>query len=57
MSILATLRIATQALGIQQKAIQTTGHNLANVATPGFSRQRVQLSSAFPMTEGQLSLG
>jgi len=48
MSITSTLSIAAQALKAQQLAIQTTGHNLANSATPGFSRQRVDLVSAFP---------
>jgi flagellar hook-associated protein 1 FlgK len=38
-------------------AIQTTGHNLANVATPGFSRQRVDLVSTFPSFEGGINLG
>lgn len=57
MSILSTLSIAAQAMQAQQKAIQTTGHNIANVATPGFSRQRVEVSSAFPVAEGQLFLG
>ena len=35
MSITSTLSIAAQALKAQQLAVQTTGHNLANVATPG----------------------
>jgi flagellar hook-associated protein 1 len=57
MSITSTLSIAAQALKAQQLAIQTTGHNLANSATPGFSRQRVDLVSAFPSLEGGVFLG
>jgi len=56
-SITSTLSIAAQALKAQQLAIQTTGHNLANVATPGFSRQRVDLVSRFPSFEGGVFLG
>lgn len=57
MSILGILKTAAQAMGVQQRTIQTTGHNIANVATPGFSRQRVELSSAHPSIEGALILG
>jgi flagellar hook-associated protein 1 FlgK len=57
MSIISTLLIGREALGAQQQAIQTTGHNLANVNTPGFSRQRVELSSARPVMLGRISFG
>ena len=57
MGITSTLSIAAQAMKAQQLAIQTTGHNLANVATPGFSRQRVDLASAHPSFEGGVMLG
>lgn len=57
MSILSTLHIAARSLKSQQQAIQTTGHNLANVATPGFSRQRVELVSTYPSFEGGVFLG
>src|SRR5437660_8998580 len=57
MGITATLSIAAEALKAQQLAIQTTGHNLANVATPGFSRQRVGLASAPPSIEGGIFIG
>jgi flagellar hook-associated protein 1 FlgK len=57
MSILSTLSIGAQSLKAQQLAIQTTGHNLANVATPGFSRQRVELVAAFPSFAGGVVLG
>jgi len=51
MSILSTLSTGAQAVKAQQLGLQTTGHNLANVATPGFSRQRVVLVSAHPSFE------
>src|ERR1041384_4081877 len=57
MSITSTLSIASQALKAQQLALQTTGHNLANVATPGFSRQRADLVSATPSTEQGFPVG
>lgn len=39
MSIFAPLSIARQALLAQQRAVQVTGQNIANVNTPGYSRQ------------------
>jgi flagellar hook-associated protein 1 FlgK len=57
MGITSTLSVAVQAMKAQQLAIQTTGHNLANVATPGFSRQRVDLTTSFPFFEGGLIIG
>lgn len=57
MSILTTLSIAARAMQAQQQGIQTTSHNISNVNTPGYSRQRLMLMSAFPITEGQLLLG
>src|SRR4051794_41052986 len=57
MSILGTLSLAAQALKAQQEAIQTTGHNIANASTPGFSRQRVDLVTAPPSLEGGVFVG
>jgi flagellar hook-associated protein 1 len=57
MGVTATLSIAAEALKAQQLAIQTTGHNLANVATPGFARQRVDLASTPPLFEGGVFVG
>jgi len=42
------LNIASQALMTQQKAINVTGHNIANVNTPGYSRQSLQISTNTP---------
>ncbi|MGD2097765.1 MAG: flagellar hook-associated protein FlgK [Desulfobacterales bacterium] len=38
------LSIAGQALITQQRAIHVTGHNIANVNTPGYSRQRLTMA-------------
>jgi flagellar hook-associated protein 1 FlgK len=57
MGILTTLSIAAQSLRNQQSGIQTTGHNLANAATPGFSRQRVELVTELPSFHGGVMLG
>jgi flagellar hook-associated protein 1 FlgK len=57
MSILSTLSVGAQALKAQQLALQTTGHNVANASTPGYSRQRVDLVSAFPALEGGVFVG
>ena len=39
------LNIGIQALQASQVALQTAGHNIANVNTPGYSRQRVLLET------------
>src|SRR6266540_3896767 len=48
--VMAGLNIALEAgrlaLFSQQTAVNVTGHNIANVNTPGFSRQRAVLVSA-----------
>lgn len=44
MSLGSILSVARTALGAQQAVIQTAGHNIANVQTEGFSRQRVELA-------------
>lgn len=40
-NIFSILSIARSGLQTQQKAIETTGHNISNVNTEGYSRQRV----------------
>src|SRR6218665_3154242 len=37
------LNVSTRALLADQVVLQTTGHNIANVNTPGYSRQSVAL--------------
>ena len=57
MSIMSVLNIGAEAIAAQQQAVQTTSHNLANVNTPGYSRQRVELTAAKPDFLGRYSLG
>ena len=44
----AGLNVASYALRAFQTALQTTGHNIANVNTPGYTRQRVEFSANPP---------
>ncbi len=42
------LTIGMRALQAMQLAMETTGHNIANANTPGYSRQRVELVESLP---------
>jgi flagellar hook-associated protein 1 FlgK len=42
------LEIAYSALRAQRQVMETAGHNIANVSTPGFTRQRVDLAAGRP---------
>ena len=42
------MNIAGQALITQQQAISVTSHNIANVNTPGYSRQKLVMSTNIP---------
>src|SRR5690625_766012 len=42
------LELARKALFAQQGALYTTGHNIANVNTAGYSRQRVNFETTTP---------
>ena len=48
MAISSILNIAKSALSANQTAIQTISHNIANVDTPGYSRQEAVLEEAAP---------
>ncbi len=52
MGLSSILDIAKTALLTSQKAIQVTSHNIANANTPGYTRQRVSLSSKDPIVSG-----
>ncbi|MGD9080690.1 MAG: flagellar hook-associated protein FlgK [Desulfobacterales bacterium] len=45
----ATMSLAGQALLTQQQAINVTSHNIANVNTPGYSRQQLVLTTNTPL--------
>jgi flagellar hook-associated protein 1 FlgK len=53
-TIYGLLSIGQSALLTQQKAIDITGNNIANVNTPGFSRQRLNIKQNSPVrSDGQ----
>ena len=47
--IFSGLEIGKRALLSHQYTLSTIGHNIANANTPGYSRQRVNLTSALPL--------
>ncbi|MGH7741978.1 MAG: flagellar hook-associated protein FlgK [Candidatus Eiseniibacteriota bacterium] len=57
MSLINLLAIARSALLAQQRAMEVTGHNVSNASTPGYSRQRLLLETATPLTTVNGSLG
>jgi len=48
-SIYGILNMASRALMAHQQSINVTGNNIANVNTPGYSRQRLMLSTSDPL--------
>ena len=55
--IYGVLQTGTQALLAQQKGIEVTGHNIANVNTPGYSRQTVNMQANAPTMTSQGLVG
>src|SRR5450432_4070766 len=57
----AGMNLASNALRNFQLALDTTGHNVANVNTPGYSRQTVTFTAASPTpvygANGMMSIG
>ena len=51
------LEIARRALFAQQAALDTTGHNIANANTEGYSRQRAQIRADTPIILNSLKFG
>ncbi len=49
MTLVSLLSIAKTALQTHQRAIDVTGHNIANVMTPGYTRQRLNLTAETPL--------
>jgi flagellar hook-associated protein 1 FlgK len=49
--------VGSSALTSMQRAIATTGHNIANVNTEGYSRQEVLLGTRTPEKVGQVEIG
>ncbi|WP_415062269.1 flagellar hook-associated protein FlgK [Bdellovibrio sp.] len=55
--ISAMMDTGKRSLMNSQTALQTVGHNIANKSTEGFSRQRVELMTNTPISEGNLQIG
>jgi flagellar hook-associated protein 1 FlgK len=51
------LNIAGRALITQQQAINVTSHNIANVNTPGYSRQRLNMTTNTPLNSSSGLMG
>ena len=52
-----TLEIAGRGLAVTQSGIHVTSHNVANVETPGYSRQRQILAAGNPIESGSGAIG
>ncbi len=53
----AGLYVGLSGLKAQQSALDVVGHNIANVNTPGYTRQRANLTSNQGQSEGQVYFG
>ncbi len=57
MSAFSLLSIGSRAMAANYAALQTTGHNISNAGVEGYSRQRVELSTARPQDSGAGFIG
>ncbi|HXW90278.1 MAG TPA: flagellar hook-associated protein FlgK [Terriglobales bacterium] len=55
--LLSSLLIATQALDVDQGAMDVTANNIANVNTPDYSREVPDLAEQTPVEVGNLTVG
>lgn len=53
MSLFGNFEIGKKALTASQMGQSTTGHNIANVDTEGFSRQELTQAASLPMSDGK----
>jgi flagellar hook-associated protein 1 FlgK len=56
-SLFGSLSIAVRSLLAQEGALDVTANNIANVNTPGYSRQLPILTETPPLDTGQISIG
>jgi len=56
-SLYAALSISIGSLEAQQAGLETTTNNLANMNTPGYSRQRPVLVESDPVVQGRIAFG
>lgn len=57
MTLFSSLGLGLSSLNASQAALQTTGHNIANATTPGFSRQRVEQVARRPQDFNRFQIG
>ncbi len=57
MGIASALNIGASSLTTQQRAMDVLAHNIANVNTPGYSRQRPDLTTETPEARGGFNFG
>lgn len=55
--LFGALDISARALGVTQRGLGVTAHNISNVNTPGYTRQRQVLESALPLNDGAGAIG
>lgn len=51
------LGVSASGVVAAQRAMTTTGHNIANASTPGYSRQRVEMETQVPQASGNGMVG
>lgn len=56
-SLFAALSISVSGLQAQQAGLEVTTNNLANMSTPGYSRQRPVIRESQPVIQGDLAFG
>ncbi|OGL41976.1 MAG: flagellar hook-associated protein FlgK, partial [Candidatus Schekmanbacteria bacterium RBG_13_48_7] len=57
MGLIDNLQIGVKSLLAQQRAMEVVGHNIANVNTPGYSKQKSTLISSMPVLYNNLFFG
>lgn len=55
--LMSGLEIGKRALLTHQLTMTIIGHNMANVGTPGYTRQRVSISAGFPLENANYIIG
>lgn len=53
----ASLEIARSGLTVSERGLETTGHNISNVNTVGYSRQQAMITTASYQNENKFQLG
>jgi flagellar hook-associated protein 1 len=56
-SLSGTLSTALESLNVQQAGLSVTNNNIANINTPGYSRQTINTAEAAPIDEGSIEVG